>query len=260
MTNKQMMQQQKTCAKYLAQYAEPEVQSLATFGAEFHYQHVVVIPAFQESTQFIDRFIDSRLAEQACLLIAVLNQPDNDFGRQYQLQQETLAKYIHQQGEVLWQHDNLSLIDLNSLNSNASSCSNDKPKPNSAILLVNRYTQPIPAEQGVGLARKIGADLAVKLFSVGSLTSSWVHSTDADAHLPDNYLVAHSPNNAKLTDAAATCCNFYHHSDEHNIHHANTAHSRQKACNHHRETFRAAPIGLGQAQIDPRYIQGDQGE
>ena len=74
------LQQHKTSAKYFTHYAEPEVLSLATFPKESVYQHVIVIPAFQESTQFIERFITSVLVEQQCLVIVVINQPDNDFG------------------------------------------------------------------------------------------------------------------------------------------------------------------------------------
>lgn len=206
-------QRDKTCAKYLAHYAEPEVLALALFPAQLKYQQVLVIPAFQESMQFIERFIDSKLAEQQCLLIVVINQPDNDFGRQHQQLQSDLAQDIAQQGALLWQQDNLRLIDLSQSSGNQNA--------NSAILIVNRFSQAIPAEQGVGLARKIGADIAVTLFLAGYIGSSWVHSTDADAYLPDNYFSAHAEDNLTLKNAVATCCNFYHHSEHQAIHQAN---------------------------------------
>ncbi|MFT5636558.1 MAG: hypothetical protein ACI89T_002027 [Cognaticolwellia sp.] len=207
------LQQHKTSVKYLAHYAEPEVLSLATFSEHYRYQHVLVIPAFQETVQFIERFIDSTLAEQQCLVVVVINQPDNDFGRQHQQDQIDLARSITKQGAKIWQQDNLSLIDLNHVSRNENA--------NSAILIVNRYNQPIPSEQGVGLARKIGADLAVKLFITGNVLSSWVHSTDADAYLPENYLSAHNSDSLKRKNAVATCCNFYHHSNQQAIHQAN---------------------------------------
>lgn len=203
----------KTSVKYLAHYAEPEVLSLATFPEQSRYRHVIVIPAFQESALFIERFIDSKLAEQQCLVIVVINQPDNDFGLAHLQDQIGLAQEVVKQGQQVWQQDNLSLIDLNHTSRNKNA--------NSAILIVNRYTQPIPAEQGVGLARKIGADLAIKLFVTGNILSSWVHSTDADAYLPDNYLTAHAGDSTNLKSAVATCCNFYHHSNQEEIHQAN---------------------------------------
>ncbi|TWX72915.1 hypothetical protein [Colwellia sp. C1TZA3] len=214
MTNNSVAQQhQKTCAKYLAHYAEPEVQSLALFPEQSNYQHVLVIPAFEESTQFIERFINSTLVEQQCLLIVVINQPDSDFGRQHQQAQRELAQRITERGELVWQQANLSLINLYP--------SSRHKKVNASILMVNRYNEPIPADQGVGLARKIGADLAITLFTQGHINSSWVHSTDADAYLPDNYFSAHAVNNVALKHAVATCCNFYHYSEHQAIHQAN---------------------------------------
>jgi hypothetical protein len=204
--------QHKTCAKYLAHYAEPEVLSLMSFPSLQNYQHVLVIPAFQESIQFIERFVGSSLAAQQCLLIVVINQPDSDFGRQHHQAQIDLADEIAQKGPRLWQQDNLSLIALDDVNT--------KHKVNSAILMVDRYSQPIPEDQGVGLARKIGTDLAVKLFFEGHIYSSWVHSTDADAHLPDNYFTAHAVDHLDK-QGVATCCDFYHFSEHDAIHQAN---------------------------------------
>ena len=211
-------QQHKTSTKYLTHYAEPEVLSLATFPENNVYQHVIVIPAFQESTQFIERFIASVLVEQQCLVILVINQPDNDFGRQHQQEQIDLAQYIANQGQETWQHDNLRLIELCAAKENSAK---QTKNVNSSLLIVDRYILPIPAEQGVGLARKIGADLAIKLAVKGNILSSWVHSTDADAHLPNHYLSAHSSDNSALKNAAATCCNFFHFSENTTIHQAN---------------------------------------
>ena len=206
----------KTCAKYLAHYAEPEVLSLTSFPQHLRFVHALVIPAFQESGDFIDRFINSILAEQKCLLIVVLNQPDNELGRQHQQAQIDLAQHIVQQGDLHWQQDSLRLINLARANSRA----------NSAILLVDRYQQSIPPEQGVGLARKIGADLAAKLYLENVIASSWIHSTDADAHLPNNYLTAHLDDNLPCQHGVATCCNFYHYSDEPTVHQANQRYER----------------------------------
>lgn len=225
------LQQPKTSAKYLTHYAEPEVLSLATFPEENVYQHVIVIPAFQESRQFIERFIDSVLVEQQCLIIVVINQPDSDFGRQHHQDQIDLAQHIANQGQETWQQDNLRLIELcNAKESNADNAkersaeqrnAKQAKKVNSSILIVDRYSKHIPAEQGVGLARKIGADVAIKLAVIGNIVSTWVHSTDADAHLPDNYLSAHNSDNSALKNAAATCCNFFHYSETASIHQAN---------------------------------------
>jgi hypothetical protein len=45
----------------------------------------------------------------------------------------------------------------------------------------------LPEGQGVGLARKILADIALALFHHKKLSSHWIHQTDADAIIPDDY-------------------------------------------------------------------------
>lgn len=203
----------KACGKYLRHYAEQEVQSLGSFPENLAYQHVLVIPAFQESQHFVERFVSSALVEQQCLLIVVINQPDSEQGREHAQAQVTLEQGIVALGNSLWQQDNLRLIDFSNSDKNRNA--------NSAVLVVNRYSQPIPVEQGVGLARKVGADIAAKLLLDGVVTSSWIHSSDADAHLPNNYFSGHCAENIASNNSVATCCNFYHYSEQQDVHQAN---------------------------------------
>src|SRR5262249_19650925 len=44
-----------------------------------------------------------------------------------------------------------------------------------------------PAKQGVGLARKIGNDIALALHADGQIASPWLANTDADVLLPADY-------------------------------------------------------------------------
>lgn len=205
----------KTQQKYLKSYAEKDISALESFPQSYIYEHVIVVPAFQESANFIDRFAQSVLASQCCIFIVVINEPDNDFGRQHHQQQLDLANRITQMGNMVWQKANFKLIALEQ----TLSCKDG----HSAILLVDRYSVPIEAEYGVGLARKIGADIACYLHASEQINSSWIHSSDADAHLPDNYLLAHQAikNTSKNRHIAATCCNFFHYSDEKSVHDAN---------------------------------------
>src|SRR5262249_50108709 len=57
------------------------------------------------------------------------------------------------------------------------------------LLLIDRATEGnfLPAGQGVGLARKIGNDVALALSAAGRLTLPWLHNTDADVALPRDY-------------------------------------------------------------------------
>ena len=64
----------------------------------------------------------------------------------------------------------------------------------------------------MGLARKIGADLALALYANEQLESAWLHCTDADVELPQNYFDIASPSK-KL----AACIYPYQHSHNENI-------------------------------------------
>ncbi|PCK08909.1 MAG: hypothetical protein COA42_06590 [Alteromonadaceae bacterium] len=158
--------------KYLRDYAEPEAQSLdlACSVDEKSYQRCIVIPACDEAPDFLEQFKRPELMG-GCLLILVVNQADVSVGvlpRNHHLFESVL-----QSGSVIYRHLTCTLV-------RTAACD---------ILLVNRYQtgSEIPVKQGVGLARKIGCDLACALFVAKRLTSSWVYSTDADAVLPEAY-------------------------------------------------------------------------
>ncbi len=57
--------------------------------------------------------------------------------------------------------------------------------------VVDCVTDPLPRRRGVGLARKLGTDLALHLIDAGIVHSPWIYQTDADVWLPQNYF--HTP-------------------------------------------------------------------
>jgi hypothetical protein len=61
--------------------------------------------------------------------------------------------------------------------------------PRGTLVVVDRATKGhfFPAGQGIGLARKIGHDFIVRAISRGRIASDWIHGTDADALLPNDY-------------------------------------------------------------------------
>jgi hypothetical protein len=191
----------KNINKYLSNYAEDEIIALSDFPTDKKFQHVVIIPAYKESFTFIERFFSSTLAQQNALVIVIINQPDSEIDQQMQ---QALYHSCLKLGKLNWQKQQLSLLEL--------------ANGNSSLLLVDRFSLPIPAQQGVGLARKIGADLALALINKGNINTRWLYSTDADAHLPDNYFS--SLQHLTQGDVLA-CFDFYHYSSEKNIHAAN---------------------------------------
>ena len=118
--------------QYLERYAEPEARDRQRLNKRF--RHVVVIPAYDEPLGFAQEIL-STLGPDV-LTIIVVNVPDNINPR----------SPMHQRSRRLLQH--LSA-------------------PN--LLTVDRVNQPIPKNQGVGLARKIGADAALGYIRDGTI-------------------------------------------------------------------------------------------
>ena len=189
----------KNISKYLAKYAEPEVFHLDTFPAKYTFEHCVVIPAYQESPAFISRFFNSPLAQQKVMMILVINQPVTDTDL---LPQQRLFNSVVGNRKVVWSAKNLTLVLIEN--------------SNSSILIVDRFHQAIDENYGVGLARKIGADIATSLMESNHILSSWIYSTDADASLPDTYFSTNVEENidGSKRNAVAACFNFIHKSDD----------------------------------------------
>jgi hypothetical protein len=201
----------KNVEKYLRRYSEVETLSLKTFPTEHIFQNCVVIPAYKESTEFLSRFFSSKLAQQHVLMVLVINQPiaDTDLSPQQQL-----FDFVVTHGKVVWCMKNLTLVAMNN--------------SNSAVLVVDRFKQGIDQKYGVGLARKIGADLATSLIDSNHIRSLWIYSTDADASLPDSYFTTkiESIVESSTSRTVAACFNFTHKSDDELLQGANAKYER----------------------------------
>lgn len=155
--------------------AEPEVNKLD--GLPGCYTHGLVIPIYLESTSIISRFADFSEKQSATLLILVVNQPDNINDTEW--------------AKAFFQHERLSKDRLR-WKSNDETIGLYSQENDSAFLVIDRCLKGklIPFKQGVGLARKIGADILCMLIHRDIVKSSWIANTDADAHLPENYFHA----------------------------------------------------------------------
>lgn len=191
----------KNINKYLTHYAEPCIKALDHFPTDIMFTHSVVIPAYKESVHFVERYINSVLAEQPSLMVLVINQPDYDANVQ---PQQSLFNNVCALGELRWAHGAYTLITIN--NSQAS------------VLIIDSYSYALPERQGVGLARKQGVDSALALIANKNIQSEWICSTDADATLPDSYFEALSTLNS---DDIGACFNFYHQCEDVEVHQAN---------------------------------------
>lgn len=160
--------------KYCRSYAEPEVGLASAIDAE--YARAVVVPAYRESASLIDGYsAAARAASGRTLVVVVVNgaidRPPEAHAENEALLRQLLAR--GSQPSALGRDSRAWLV----------------PCARFDLLLVDRASveRRFAAKQGVGLARKIGCDLALALHVTGRVRSPWIHSTDADVVLPDDY-------------------------------------------------------------------------
>ncbi|OUS09974.1 hypothetical protein A9Q90_02235 [Gammaproteobacteria bacterium 54_18_T64] len=170
----------KGCGQYLARYAEPEAglarEQLCASEKKGRWQYGLVIPVYKEDPAFYRCLTTTLLKQHAALLVLVVNQPDSLPGPDADNSQ-------------LWRN-------LMACTSPCQSGSHLElraiPNTDSDVLLIDRFspTRQIPKKQGVGLARKIGADIILSLIDSGHINHPWIYTSDADAQLPSNYFSA----------------------------------------------------------------------
>ena len=178
----------KATTQYLKNYAEPEVRLVPHTPA---YNHCLVIPAFNERWDKLQQVWQH--LENDFLLILVVNAPEPH---------EATLKLLRDIRRPV----SGATVDEKSENNR---CTYLPGSPD--ILLVDRCTQgnTIELHQGVGLARKIGADIALQLHSDGKLGQTRISITDADTILPADYFDA-----TLMQEEAALIFPFHHNSDD----------------------------------------------
>jgi hypothetical protein len=153
--------------RYLTTHAEPEVLDAARLDLNY-YKYCLVIPAFQEDWQEL-QMVWGKL-DPDCLIILVINASTKDDPLT-----NRLISDIETKSKTLCSNGALTCLTTHDLRT---------------ILLVDRCSDPIPEKQGVGLARKIGADIALTLINNRQVSEPWIFNTDADVRLPGSYFAA----------------------------------------------------------------------
>ncbi len=164
------MSENKALHKYLQRHAEKVIQLVTTLPG--HYQHSIVIPVFDEPISNITTLLGNLSHQSSILWIIIFNAPDNASDQAIARTQMTFIT-LQQSGSLLWQQSPLSLYQW---------------QQHTLLLLDNCHFPYLPHKQGVGLARKMGADIAVALMQQQKITSPWIYNTDADVQLPPDYL------------------------------------------------------------------------
>ncbi len=143
--------------KYLEKYSEIDIHRLTLPAKTF--EQALVIPAYDEDIRFLDT---TRLKENPNVLaIIVVNRPEN-----------ASSKSTRRTFELL--HDL-------------------KKRNSSNLFVIDKVNEPLNSKQGVGLARKIGTDLAVKMYASQQIKNPWIRQTDADASLDRKYFKTTMP-------------------------------------------------------------------
>lgn len=167
--------------KYLSRWAEPE--HAAAREVHGSWRHVLVVVAKDEPVALLDGLAAACRASEA-LVVLVVNAPASAPERVHAANRALLGGVLaldpapRRLGTAppVWQLRargfDLVLV--------------DRAGPGSRL----------PERQGVGLARRIGSDLALALGQTGRIASSWIHSTDADVELPQRYFEVERPRDA----------------------------------------------------------------
>jgi len=145
--------------QYLARYAEPEAARVALPSRT--WRHVLCIPAFDEPHDFLQRVLPHGTSD--LIVIVVANVPD----------------HVNREDAAFAR--SRSLLDLAGALDRAR---------NVDVVIVDRVNAPVPQRMGVGLARKVGADIALRHIVDGRIDVPVIFSTDADAALPPGYFEA----------------------------------------------------------------------
>ena len=178
--------------QYLDRYAAPE--AAAAEGIDIAFDHAIAIPVKAEDPAFIENLAGAVTGAGRVLAIVVINASAGDPAR------------LHRENEALDRALRGRSPPSQIIGPGVCRLQLDRELD---VVVVDRFSpaRRLSPGQGVGLARKIGCDLALALRARGRLRSRWIHTTDADAALPRDYFDASAEASAK---SAALVYPFWH--------------------------------------------------
>jgi len=132
------------------------------------WRWVLIVPAFAEDSRYFEALLDNihfpADARQSLLLINVINCPDDATSAQRGATMAAVQAHTSSNKEIL-----------------------AHITPGIDMLTIDAASDPLPANQATGLARKLGNDIACELLLLGRVKSPVLCNTDADAVLPGDY-------------------------------------------------------------------------
>ena len=180
--------------RYLERDAEPEA-ALAD-GIERSFGHAIEVPAYAETDSLFETLASVPAGPRGDVLVVVVLNARADSPEEVheanRLARERIAAAAPE--TVVSKTPDVRLYDHS----------------RGRLLTIDRAVpgQYLPAGQGIGLARKIGCDLVLRLYAAGRLASPWIHATDADVRLPNHYF--EQSGNVNSDAASAVLYSFEH--------------------------------------------------
>lgn len=176
--------------KYLAAWAEPETALAAALDGG--YERCFVVPACRERASLLDGYVRAAATSPGrTLCILVVNGRDGS------------EPAHHAANAALLDQLRAALAGVRSSTTPGEQRAFIGATSESAldVLVLDRASEGarFPPKAGVGLARKIGMDLALALHVAGKVRSALIYCTDADATLPEQHF--HRPELAACTDS-----------------------------------------------------------
>lgn len=147
--------------KYLRQYLDKYAELEISLSRQINkvYRYIINIPCYDEPDFDLLQFDKAQFSQS--LLIIIINENFNS---------STEVKFNNQ--KLLFRLSRLKLKHID-------------------IFIINKTQEnQLPLKQGVGLARKIAADLSLKLYAENKVLTPWLYCLDADVTVPNNYLNA----------------------------------------------------------------------
>lgn len=163
------MKSETALSRYLQRHIEPGLPDAPCASAR--WRNALVIPAYREAPALLKTLRLLPRSDGRSLVILVLNRPDSDSDPNANADLRDAARQL---------------------------CASPTATADVRIQQLNDYAElyvhdleaargPSAASQGVGLARKVGCDIALRWMAQGGISSHWIYSSDADAQLPADY-------------------------------------------------------------------------
>ncbi|HEV8610322.1 MAG TPA: hypothetical protein VGS98_09675 [Thermoanaerobaculia bacterium] len=178
----------KSITQYLGRDAEPEAALAEHFEGSFG--HAIEVPAYAETDSLFETLASVPEGPLGDVLVVVVLNARADSPEEVheanRLARERIAAAAP--AIVLSKAPDVRLF----------------THPRGRLLVIDRAVpgQYLPGGQGIGLARKIGCDLILRLHASGRLASPWIHATDADVRLANDYFEQIADVNSETASAA----------------------------------------------------------